>query len=52
MKWIDIVRKYIPDVTEQEADFILWEKTAFPVAGLETVEQQIKEFAENRGVKG
>lgn len=51
MKWIDIVRKYIPDVTDQEADFILWERTAFPVAGVETVELQIKEYANQRGTK-
>ena len=43
MTWIDLVRKHIPDVTEEQADFILWEKTAFPLASVEVVEKQIQE---------
>lgn len=43
MTWIDLVRKYIPNVTEEQADFILWEKTAFPLASVEVVEKHIQE---------
>lgn len=48
MAWKDLVRKYIPDATEQECDYILWTKTAFPMDRPEQVELQIKEFAEER----
>lgn len=44
MTWIDLVKKHIPDVTDQQADYILWEETAFPLAGIEIVEKQIQEF--------
>lgn len=39
----DLVRKYFPDATDHECDFILWEKTAFPLCGPEEVERQLKE---------
>jgi hypothetical protein len=45
MTWNDLVRKYIPDATDKECDFILWEKTSFPLTDVEDVEEQIKEFA-------
>lgn len=45
MTWQDLIRKYIPDASDKLCEFILWEKTAFPVAGFETVERQIQEAA-------
>lgn len=47
MTWLELVKKYFPDVSDEEADFILWEKTAFPVGGLEVVEKQLKELSRN-----
>ena len=44
MTWLDLVRKYFPDATDQEADYILWEQTAFPFAGNEYIEMQIKKY--------
>jgi hypothetical protein len=44
MTWNDLVRRYIPDASDQLCDFILWEKTAFPLTNVEEVEEQIKEF--------
>jgi hypothetical protein len=44
MTWNDLVRKYLPDATDKECDYILWEKTAFPLTDAEEVEEQIKEF--------
>lgn len=44
MTWIDLVRKYFPNATDEEADFILWEKTCFPFGNVSQVEKQIKEF--------
>lgn len=43
MTWLDLVRKYFPDVTDQAANYILWEKTAFPLASVEHVEKQLQE---------
>lgn len=44
MTWIDLVKKHIPNATDRQADYILWEETAFPLVGIETVEKQIQEF--------
>ena len=44
MTWKDLVRKYFPNASDEECDFILWERTAFPLAGAKTVEEQIKEL--------
>ena len=30
MTWLELVREYFPDATDEEADYILWEKTGFP----------------------
>lgn len=30
MTWIDLVREYFPEVTDEEADCILWGYTGFP----------------------
>ncbi|MCF7618583.1 hypothetical protein [Bacillus sonorensis] len=44
MTWIDLVRKYFPDANDKQCDFILWEKTAFPLVPVETVEKQLQEY--------
>jgi hypothetical protein len=43
----DLVTARIPDATEEEADFILWEHTAFPMADRETIVSQINTYAES-----
>lgn len=48
MTYLELVRRYFPDATEQEADFLLWEKTCFPVCGSEEVEEQLCELARGR----
>jgi len=30
MEWIDLVKQYFPDATDEQADYILWD-TGFPV---------------------
>lgn len=30
MNWIQLVKSYFPDITDDQADFILWEYTGFP----------------------
>jgi len=44
--WRDLVTARLPEVTEEEADFILWEHTAFPMADRETIITQINAYAE------
>lgn len=44
MTWVDLVRKHLHNASDEEVEFILWEKTAFPLATVETVERQIIEF--------
>lgn len=46
--FLDLVRKYVPDATNEIAEIILWEHTAFPMADLGIIETQLKEFAENK----
>ncbi|GIN35710.1 hypothetical protein CHCC14600_2579 [Bacillus licheniformis] len=43
MTWIDLVRKYFPDANDKQCDFILWEKTAFPLVLAEIVEKQLQQ---------
>lgn len=45
MTWLDLVRKYFPDANEETCDFILWEKTCFPLGSPEEVETQIQKLA-------
>lgn len=45
MTWWDLVRKYFPEATDEECEYILWEKTAYPMGNVNTVEQHIKELA-------
>lgn len=44
MTWLDLVRKYFPDATDEYADFILWEFTAFPFAPVWYIEEQIAKY--------
>ncbi|WP_197023480.1 hypothetical protein [Heyndrickxia ginsengihumi] len=44
MTWIELVKEYFPDATDTQCEFILWEKTAFPVTGEETIRKQLKEY--------
>lgn len=30
MNWLELVKQYFPDATDEEADYILWEHTGFP----------------------
>ena len=41
MSWIDLVKKYFPDASDELCDFILWEKTCFPFGPIEDVEEDI-----------
>jgi len=45
LTWVDLVRKYLPGISDEYADYILWEKTCYPMGDKEMVEKQIKEFA-------
>jgi hypothetical protein len=30
IRWIDIFRKYDPEITEEKATYLLWNETCFP----------------------
>ena len=44
MTWVELVKKYFPNASEEEIDFILWEKTCFPMGSAEEVEKQLKKL--------
>lgn len=47
MSYVDLVQKHIPNADESFAEFVLWEKTAFPIVkNLKILEEQIMKFAE------
>jgi hypothetical protein len=47
MTYLDLVKNHFPEADDKFADFVLWEKTAFPlVKDAKTIEEQIMEFAE------
>ena len=43
MTWLNIFRKYDPNITEEEATYILWNETCFPFDH-ETTLKQIEEW--------
>ena len=45
MTWADLVRKYFPDADDQLVEFLLWEKTCFPLGSVEEVEGQLRLLA-------
>ena len=36
---LDLVKYFSPNITNEEADFLLWEKTCFPFSLEETIKQ-------------
>ncbi len=41
MRWIDFIRYYYPDVTEEAAEHILVEETAYPFSDLRLTTYQV-----------
>lgn len=37
MTWAEVIRHYNPDATDEECEFILWEKTPFPMSSIGTL---------------
>jgi hypothetical protein len=46
MTWLDLARKHFPDKSDKFLNWVLWEKTAFPMASIATVEKQLQEYKE------
>lgn len=44
--WNELVRKYIPDATDELCEKVLWEFTEFPGGELKFIEKQIQEYAD------
>jgi len=51
MTWYDLVRKYFPNASDELCEYILWERTCFPICGREKVEKQLRELAKEEGEK-
>ena len=49
--WIDLVREYLPNATDDEANSVLWNWTAFPFGDEAQIRQQVKDFAEGKAVR-
>lgn len=43
MKFIELVKIIWPNITDEEADVLLWETTAFPFASVEIIVKQLEE---------
>lgn len=42
--WLDLVRQELGQINGEEAEYILWEETAFPFLGADGIRQQLREF--------
>jgi hypothetical protein len=45
MNFYDLVRKHFPNATDDECEYILWEKTPFPMVTSRIIEAYIIDFA-------
>lgn len=45
--WGDVIRYYKPDATDDEIEFILWEKTCYPMDSETTVKQVYQYFKDS-----
>lgn len=51
--FLDLVKKYFPDVSDKEADAILWDKTCFPMrTDEEEIERYLVEYKEELNNEG
>jgi hypothetical protein len=41
MTWIEFMHRYDPTISDEMAEFILWERTAFPCCDLRTTVRQL-----------
>ena len=45
MTWNDLVRKYIPNATDEECEYVLWNKTPFSITlNTKIIQDYIKEY--------
>lgn len=47
---MQLVKEYFPEADEKECEYILWEKTAFPLVSVETLCKQLQEYKDQRAV--
>lgn len=47
MSWADLVREYFPDADDEMCDYILWERTCYPIGSLEQVKHQLQALSTN-----
>lgn len=49
--WGDVVKEYFPEASEEEVEYILWEKTPYPMIGEAGVRSSLAELKQRLGVK-
>ena len=42
---LDLVREYLPDVSENDADYILWNHTSYPFGGEAEIRRHLAAFS-------
>lgn len=45
--WMDIFKRYKPEITEKEAEYILWNETCYPLDAQTTI-IQIENYFKNK----
>jgi hypothetical protein len=45
LTYIDLVQMILPGLTDKEADYVLWNETAFPFNGVYAVRRQLEDVA-------
>lgn len=51
MTVLELVKEYFPNATEKECEYILWEKTAFPMGSVNIIRKQLQEHKNTQTVK-
>ena len=47
MTWNDLVKKYFPNANDEDCEYILWNKTPFPISmDVELIKSYIKKHVE------
>lgn len=47
MTWNDLVKKYIPNANDEDCEYILWNKTPFPILmDVEVIKSYLKKHVE------
>jgi hypothetical protein len=43
--WEDLARQYLPDFTDAQLGYVLWNETSFPFGDLAEIRRHLRQFA-------